>query len=740
MRLMAVAFLCIYHVLNASAQQQRALVIGIDRYQPPAAMKVTSASGRTEWPNLEGCKNDAQSVKNEIVLRWGFNNEHIHELYDTNATRKNILFEMNRLLKESKTGDIVFIYYAGHGSQVKNSKSQEQDKLDESIVPADAWKEGVEDIRDKTLAALINKFIDNGIILTAIYDCCHSGSLGRGFNNEPPKFRYIKASNEDVMDASDPPVPELRKESRYLAISASQDNEPAQEQHDDRNIPHGAFTLALLKAINQQSVDASVSNLFNATRALLKSNGKKQEPVLAGASARLHGTLFGLNTGVLPDKTLIPVISVSDSMVEFQGGFMAGLNTDNELAKSGGDVRVRITTMMGANRSSGKLTAGKIDNVHPGELFEVINWVSSSAAFLKLYIPNSALQKEQVERMAVICSQLKQSAAVKWINDFEKHDPDVSIYYTNTQWTANDGGAKGRRLEAFYPNAIVEIAKEKFVYINIPPPVSLVNELQQTLANVRSVQLTSDPNDAQYALSGTIDDDNTLSYRWVRSQAVAADSLESMPLQTRSFAFRADTKDSLYESCLKLSKIRAWLNLQAPHANSQFPFHLEVRDDATGKPLTEDGIAVGNTVSFYITAGENYLTKWDRKKRFVYVFVIDRDGTMTLVYPDENSGNAGNRLPQLDDKGQPVAEKKLAEGLFITEPVGTDTYFLLATEEPIPDYAYAFNQKGVRGNNSENKNNPLNDLINMANTSSRGVRKPVNINWNLERTAVKTHH
>lgn len=746
MKILAGGLLLICICTSVAAQQQRALVIGVDAYSPSNNKKAVPASGRTEWLNLDGCHNDAAAIKNEIILRWGFGSSSIRELYDSAATRKNILAEINRLLNESKKGDIAFIFYAGHGSQMKNSQSSEQDKLDESIVPADAWKEGVEDIRDKTMATLINKFIDKGILLTTIFDCCHSGSLGRGFNDVPPKFRYIKVSNQDAMDASAPPVPELRQEGLYLSISASQENEPAQEQQDDHNIPHGAFTVALLKAMNQQSVDASVSNLFNATRAILKSNGKKQEPVLAGSSQRLHGTLFGLPAGVLPNKTLIPVIAVSDSTVEFQGGFMAGLNVDNELTKPGGSVRVKITTMMGANRCVGKLAAGRMDSVHPGELFEVSNWVSSSAPFLKLYIPAGTLPYEQIEKIAGVCSQLKQSPALQWTNDPDKHDPDISIYYATGQWMMNGAATGPVRLPALSLNAVGDAAKGRFVSVNIPPPAPLTSALQSTFSSIRSIQLTDNPNDAQYLLSGTLDNNNQLCYRWVRSQALAEDSLEPMPLQTRMFPLRSGIREnvdalreSLYESAARLSKIRAWLNLQAPRTGNQFPFHLEVRNESTGQLLGEQGITVGDKLSVYLKAGENYASRWDRKKRFVYVFLIDRNGNMSLVYPDENSGNLGNHFPVLDDKEQPLAGQKLAEGE-VTEPVGTDTYFMLATEEPVPDYAYAFNQQGVRGNPSVNQNNPLNELINLANPAARGFRKPIADNWNLERVAVKTHH
>ena len=64
-----------------------------------------------------------------------------------------------------------------------------------------------------------------------------------------------------------------------------------------------------------------------------------------------------------------------------------GLNVENELKKLNGNVKVKITKLVGANRSKGEIIEGKITDIKPGELFEVTNWVTSAAPYLKLYIP-----------------------------------------------------------------------------------------------------------------------------------------------------------------------------------------------------------------------------------------------------------------------------------------------------------------------------------------------------------------
>ena len=166
-------------VLSGFGQQQRALLIGIDRYTPPPGYTPSASAGRLMFKDLEGCKNDALGIYSVINSKYRVDEKNIDTLFDDAATRDGILNAMKRLLKNCNSGDIAFIYYAGHGSEVRNSLSFELDKMDQTIVPCDTWQEGVRDIRDKELSKIFNDFIDKNIKLTVIFDCCHSGSISK---------------------------------------------------------------------------------------------------------------------------------------------------------------------------------------------------------------------------------------------------------------------------------------------------------------------------------------------------------------------------------------------------------------------------------------------------------------------------------------------------------------------------------------------------------------------------------
>jgi hypothetical protein len=75
----------------------------------------------------------------------------------------------------------------------------------------------------------------------------------------------------------------------------------------------------------------------------------------------------------------------------------------------------------------------------------------------------------------------------------------------------------------------------------------------------------------------------------------------------------------------------------------------------------------------------------------------------------------------------------------VTEPVGTDNFYLIACDEPIEDYAMIFNQPGVRNLETRGQNNPLSNLLNMGNDNGGWYVKSAP-DWKLIHIAVKTIH
>ncbi|ANE53034.1 caspase family protein [Flavisolibacter tropicus] len=722
--------------LTAFSQTSRALIIGIDTYKPENEAAVNTE--RMSWPNLDGCVNDASSMKDLVTAKYAFPAANIVTLYNDKANRENIINQLKKLISESKKGDVVFIYYAGHGSQMYNSLSKEADKKDETIVPSDAYK-GAADIRDKELAAYFNQLVDKGVVLTVIFDSCHSGSVGRGLLTDPPKVRFIEENTQDAKDASEP----IRPESRGAMIfSAAQDFEFAKEQRDENNIPHGAFTVALLKALQQQSPDASVSSIYSSVTAIMKYYGKTQEPVLAANEARRAGTLFGLAKGAVKNKLTIASSKIEAEGVELQGGFAFGLAEGVKLASLNSTDTLEIIQMRGANKSLAKVLTGVPKNIKPGTLFEVINWASSKAPALKVYVPANGVNEAQLQGFV---KNVGTNKSLKLVGDITKEIPNTIYTYDGSQWYASDAKAGKKAVGAMPTNAAFKSSSSSAssAFINLPPSAQLVKAFENKFKSFDNIVVVNRPEESQYTLVGSLLDGNKLGYALVKSQVTVQDTTESLPARTDfvvydgSEASATVVAEKLSEYAFRIAKIRDWLMLSAPSGGqNKFPFKLGFRHFTSQQPLTTDKVKVNDTLSIYFEAEKDY-SEWNRKKRYIYVFNIDSKGKMSLLYPSLESGNVENRMPATNDDGNPVEKTHLAD-ILITPPAGADNYFLLASEEAISNLS-AFEQEGVlsRGNdNTKGKGNPLESLLFTGSKTRNKVITPVN--WSIFKLVLRT--
>ncbi|GAA6006241.1 hypothetical protein JCM10207_000573 [Rhodosporidiobolus poonsookiae] len=130
---------------------------------------------------LNGCHNDAKNISKFLVERYNYREEDIVMLMDTPGasgmsvpTKANILRAMQWLVRDAKPNDALFFHYSGHGGQTADKDGDEADGYDETIYPLDHKQAGV--IVDDEMHAIMVGPLPQGCRLTAIFDCCHSGS------------------------------------------------------------------------------------------------------------------------------------------------------------------------------------------------------------------------------------------------------------------------------------------------------------------------------------------------------------------------------------------------------------------------------------------------------------------------------------------------------------------------------------------------------------------------------------
>ncbi|KAI0430329.1 peptidase C14, caspase domain-containing protein [Xylaria sp. FL1042] len=133
---------------------------------------------------LQGCINDSANVREFLVNDRGFSPSQ-HDMvmmsddpenegtpfYPTGA---NILAAINWLVTRNQPGDILWLSYSGHGSQVRNEDSDRPSGFDDTICPVDFLENG--QITSETLHRAIVSPMNPACRLTVLFDCCHSGS------------------------------------------------------------------------------------------------------------------------------------------------------------------------------------------------------------------------------------------------------------------------------------------------------------------------------------------------------------------------------------------------------------------------------------------------------------------------------------------------------------------------------------------------------------------------------------
>lgn len=126
---------------------------------------------------LKGCVNDVNRMYKCLVERYGFEEENIRVLIDTDdsypqPTGANVRRALKTLAGGARAGDIIFFHYSGHGTRLPAETGDQDDTgYDECIVPCD-----MNLITDDDFREFIDK-VPRDCLCTIVSDSCHSGGL-----------------------------------------------------------------------------------------------------------------------------------------------------------------------------------------------------------------------------------------------------------------------------------------------------------------------------------------------------------------------------------------------------------------------------------------------------------------------------------------------------------------------------------------------------------------------------------
>ncbi len=303
-----------------------AIVIGVSDYQNDII------------PDLEGPQYDAMRMYELLTGKngYGFPKQNVCLLLNSDATTAAFKTAFQKgLVERAKKGDVAVLYYAGHGSQKRDTTGTEADGLNETFLFHDARVGKVRDFVDNKMNRLLKRLYQKTTNIVAIFDMCNAMSATRDVAKSSYVSRFFVAdtvvdntdsnSNSDDNDGGNAWLPEVMP--GLIALTAASDGTPAVEK-DKR----GIFTDALIKVLSPVSKEPI-------TYAQL---ARQVPPLVAAQSYQIPAFQGDLNKVVFGNKKrqrpIAWEINRLTPSLEITGTPMPGMGVGAELRIYGGSV------------------------------------------------------------------------------------------------------------------------------------------------------------------------------------------------------------------------------------------------------------------------------------------------------------------------------------------------------------------------------------------------------------------
>ena len=254
--------------------RKKALSVGINKF--------------TNFPQytLSGCVKDVTDVTDMLKKFLGFNSSEITTLTDEQATKANIMKELNAMVDEAKSGKLnyLFVHLSTHGTQVPDQDKDEPDHADAAFVPHDIEQEGDHYHPDHIITA--DEFKDlfcqlpiENTMLEAFFDTCHSGGGLRAMDltlDRKPRW-MPPASTRALREVEGMHVHGLREAlleedmKNHVLFTGCRSDQTSADAHIG-DFYNGAFTYYFCKVMNETNNKSSRTELINKVRDSLKDN------------------------------------------------------------------------------------------------------------------------------------------------------------------------------------------------------------------------------------------------------------------------------------------------------------------------------------------------------------------------------------------------------------------------------------------------------------------------------------
>lgn len=251
---------------SSSTPKVWAAIVGVARYKQPGV------------PPLGYTVADAQAFATYLTQNLGVPKDQIFTLYDDEATTPRIRTLLGtELRKRAAKGDLVLIYFAGHGAPEADAVNRDGDGFEKYLLSIES---ALDDLYGTALSMnAVGEVFDRipADRLVFIADACYSGAAGG--NARTITARAPAAVSDRFLDR----VASVGKGRVVLAASSA--NELSQERSD---LGHGVFTYYFLEAlrgagdVNKDGLVTLEEAYRHVSLRVPEATGRLQHPVLKG--------------------------------------------------------------------------------------------------------------------------------------------------------------------------------------------------------------------------------------------------------------------------------------------------------------------------------------------------------------------------------------------------------------------------------------------------------------------------
>jgi len=223
-----------------------ALVIGIDHYRT--------------MPELKGAASDALDLE-ATLKRNGVKD--VTSLLDAKADRAGVIGKLEELLSRSRSGDLVILTIAGHGSQEpERVKGSQPDGLENVFLLSGFDPASGEGSKQRILGAEFNHFIKEfearGVRVLFVADSCHGGGLARQIDpraaqmtyREAPRYSLTSDELKPVSSADDAYMSEMSFKTTTFLAAVDRNSKAPEVRVPGVDGYRGALSYAVARALD----------------------------------------------------------------------------------------------------------------------------------------------------------------------------------------------------------------------------------------------------------------------------------------------------------------------------------------------------------------------------------------------------------------------------------------------------------------------------------------------------------